>query len=140
MVNILSSLLITAIFAWVVYQRHLQGNFDLTEDYQTWGILFLIFIGVSIVARIIIQIVFHILNAIVTRSDEVPVADERDKMVQLLATRNGYYIFAGGFALSVISLAIGMPVYVIFVAFVGFGMIAEIVENVSQIYFYRNGV
>jgi hypothetical protein len=33
-----------------------------------------------------------------------------------------------------------MPVYGIFISFVGFGLIAEIIDNASQIYYYRKGV
>lgn len=139
-VNILSGLLITIIYAAIIYQRHLQGRFDLTEDFGKWGVLFLIFIGVSVVARIIIQIIFHIINAIVTREEKTPVQDERDKLVRLKGIRNSYYVFTGGFVLSVMGLALGMPVHWIFIAFVGFGLIAEIVDNGSQIYYYRKGV
>ena len=139
-VNIFSGLLITAIYAWMVYQRQLQGRFDLTEDFQTWGLIFLIFIGISIVVRIIIQIIFHIINAIATREEDVPVEDERDQLIKLKATRNSYYAFTSGFVLSVLGLAVGMPVHWIFVAFVGFGLIAEILDNGSQIYYYRKGI
>ena len=139
-VNIFSGLLITTIYALMVYQRHRQGSFDLTEDFGKWGVLFLIYIGVSIVVRIIIQIIFHIINAIATREEKTPVEDERDKIVKLKATRNSYYANASGFVLSVMGLAIGMPVYGIFIAFVGFGLVAEIIDNGSQIYYYRKGV
>lgn len=139
-INIFSGLLITGIYSWIVYQRHLQGRFDLTEDFSKWGIILLIFIGVSIVVRIIIYIIFHILNYIATREDDIPPADERDKLIKLKATRNGYYVFSSGFILSVLALAIGMPVYGIFIAFVAFGLLSEIIENASQIYYYRKGV
>ena len=139
-VNIFSGLLITAIYAWMVYQRHLQGRFDLTEDFRSWGIIFLVFIGISIVVRIIIQIIFHIINAIATREDKVPREDERDQLIKLKATRNSYYAFTGGFVLSVLGLAVGMPVHWIFIAFVITGLIAEILDNGSQIYYYRKGV
>ena len=139
-VNIFSGLLITIIYAIIVYQRHLEGRFDLTADFDKWGVLFLVFIGVSVVARIIILIIFHIINAIATRKEDVPEEDERDKLVKLKAIRNSYYAFASGFVLSVIGLAVGMPVYGIFIAFVGFGLIAEIIDNASQIYYYRKGV
>jgi hypothetical protein len=139
-VNIFSGLLVTVIYALLVYQRHLQGNFDLTEDFRTWGIIFLIFIGISIVVRVIIQIIFHIANAIATREEAVPVEDERDQLVKLKATRNSYYAFTSGFVLSVVGLALGMPVYWIFIAFVAFGLIAEIIDNGSQIYYYRKGI
>lgn len=87
-----------------------------------------------------LQIIFHIINAIATREDKTPVEDERDKLVKLKAIRNSYYVFTGGFVLSVLALAVGMPVYGIFIAFVGFGLLAEIMDNGSQIYYYRKGV
>ncbi len=139
-VNILSGVLITAFYALIVIQRHQEGQFNLKEDFDAWGVIFLIYIGVSIVARIIIQIVFHIINAIATREEEVPVTDERDKLISLKATRNSYYVFSSGFVLAVMSLAIGMPVYGIFIAFVATGLLAEIIDNSSQIYYYRKGI
>jgi len=139
-VNILSGLLITAIYGILIYQRHEQGLIDLTQDYRSWGIIFLIFIGVSIVARIIIQIIFHIINAIATREQDVPVTDERDKLIRLKSTRNSHYIFITGFMGSIFGLALGMPVFWIFIIFVLSGLFSEIVDNGSQIYYYRKGV
>ena len=139
-VNIFSALVVTPIYAWLVFQRQQHGQFDLREDFRQWGIVFLIYIGISIVARIIIQIIFHIGNAIATQEEKIPSADERDKLVKLKATRNSYYAFTSGFVVSVIGLALGMPVHWIFIAFVIFGMIAEIIDNGSQIYYYRKGV
>lgn len=139
-VNIISGLLITAIYAWIVYQRQLEGSIDLTVDYKAWGIVFLIFIGVSIVARIIILIIFHIINAIATRNETIPSEDERDKLIKLKATRNSYYVFTIGFTMSIIALAVGMPVYMLFIVFVITGLISEIIDNASQIYYYRKGI
>jgi hypothetical protein len=139
-VNILSGLLITAIYGIIIYQRHIDGIFDLTEDYREWGIIFLIFIGVSIVARIIIQIIFHIINAIATREQDVPVTDERDKLIRLKSTRNSYYVIITGFMSSIFGLSLGMPVFWIFIIFVGSGLLSEIMDNGSQIFYYRKGV
>ena len=139
-VNIFSGLLITGLYAWIVFQKQEQGIYDLTTDLNKWGVIFLIYIGVSVAARIVILIIFHIINAIATREEDVPEEDERDKLVKLKAIRNSYYAFTSGFVLSVIGLAVGMPVYGIFIAFVGFGLIAEIIDNASQIYYYRKGV
>ena len=138
-INILSGILITGIYSWIIYQKHVQGQFDLTQDFSKWGVILLIFVGVSIVVRIVIYIIFHILNYIATREEDVPVTDERDKLIKLKGTRNGYYVFTSGFVLSVIGLAIGMPVYGVFIAFVGSGLLAEIVENSTQLYLYRKG-
>jgi uncharacterized membrane protein len=139
-VNIFSGLLITGIYSWIVYQKHIQGQFDLTEDFSKWGVILLIFMGVSIIARIVIYIIFHIFNYIATREEDIPKEDERDKLIKLKATRNSYYVFSGGFVLAVIALAIGMPVYTIFIVFIGTGLLSEIVDNSSQMYYYRKGV
>ena len=139
-VNIFSSILIAGVYSWIVYQRHLEGRFDLTEDFRKWGVIFLVFMGVSIVVRIIIYIIFHIINTIAMQKEEKIVSDEREKPIKLKATRNSYYVFSGGLMLAIISLAIGMPVYVIFVAFVIFSVLSELVDNGSQIYYSRKGV
>ncbi len=139
-VNIFSGLLITAIFAWIIYQRQANGLIDLTTDYRQWGIIYLIFIGVSIVARIVIYIIFHIFNAIATREMDIPVTDERDRLIRLKATRNAYFAFSVGFVPIFLLLALGTPVYWIFIVFAIGGLVSEIVENISQIYYYRKGV
>lgn len=139
-VNIFSGLLITAVYAWIIYQKQLAGTIDLTDDFQKWGIVFLIFAGVSIVARIIIYIVFSIINVIVTREDKIPAEDERDKLIKLKATRNSSYSFTSGFFMAIIALAIGLPAYWLFILFVISGVISELIDNGSQIYYYRKGV
>ncbi len=139
-VNIFSALLISIGYAIIIYQKHLQGQFDLTKDFSTWGIIFLIFMGVSIVARIIIYIIFHIINTIATGKEEKEVSDERRKLIKLKATRNSHYAFSAGLMLAIIALAIGMPVYGIFIAFVVFSVISELIDNGSQIYYNRKGV
>jgi len=139
-VNIFSALAISITYALIIYQKHLQGQFDLTTDYQKWGIIFLIFIGVSIIARIIIYIIFSIINSIATREEEKPITDERDKLIKLKATRNMHYTFSLGFMFSFIGLAFGMPVFGIFLFFIGSCLLSELVENISQIYYNRRGI
>ena len=139
-INIFSGMLITAIYAWFVYQRHLDGRIDLTDDFQVWGKLFLIYAGISIVARIVIFIVFHIINAIATREEDIPKEDERDKLVKLKALRNSHYSFVAGFMIAIITLAIGFPDYSIFIVFIITGLISEWIDNGSQMYYYRKGV
>ncbi len=139
-VNIISGLLITPIYAFIVYQKHLAGQFDLSTDFQKWGVIFLLFMAVSIVARIIIYIIFHIIRAIATRKEDVPEDDERDKLIKLKATRNSHYAFSLPFIGAFIGLAVSMPIWGIFIAFILSGLLSEITENLSQIYYYRKGL
>ena len=136
-VNIISGILITAVFALIVYRRQMEGAIDITQDFSSWGKLLLIFIGVSIVARIIIQIIFHIFNAIITREEDVPKKDERDRIIELKAKRNAYYSLSTILFAMVVLLAVGLPVFVVFIAFFLGGLATEIVENTSQIYYYK---
>ena len=133
-------MLITAIYGFIIYQRHQNGLIDLAEDYQAWGKVFLIFIGVSIAARILIYIIFHIFNAIATREETIPVEDERLQLIKLKATRNSYHAFSIIFLVAFVLLTFGMPVYGIFIAFVASGLLSEIIDNVSQIYYHRKGI
>ena len=131
-VNIFSAILISVIYSLIIYRKHIEGVFDLTEDFRKWGVIFLIFIGVSIVARIIIYIIFHIINTIATQEDKIPVSDERDKLIKLKSTRNAHHVFSMGIVFAIIALAIGMPVYGIFIAFLVSGVISEIVDQTDQ--------
>lgn len=139
-VNIFSSILITGIYAWIIYQKQLAGTIDLTDDFQKWGVIFLIFAGISIVARIIIYIIFSIINTIITREEKIPKEDERDKLIKLKATRNSSYSFSIGFFMAILALAVGLPAYWLFILFVISGVISELIDNGSQMYYYRKGV
>lgn len=139
-VNIFSGLLITVIYGLNVYSRHLDGRINLTDDYSTWGVILLIFMLFSMVTRIIIYIVFHIINAIATKAEDIPKEDERDKLIKLMATRNSHWVFSGGFVISIIILAIGMPIYLVFIAFIISGLLTEIIDNASQLYYHRKGI
>lgn len=139
-VNIFCAILTSIILGWVVYQRHLEGSFDLTQDFRAWGIIFLVFMGISIVVRIIIYIIFYSINAIATREEDVPVEDERAKLIKLIGIRNSHYAFSSGFVLSIIGLALGMQLHWIFVMFVVSGLLSEVIDNATQIYFHRKGI
>jgi hypothetical protein len=92
------------------------------------------------VSQIVIHIVFHIINKIVTNEDIITICDERDKLIDLKALRISHWIFTMGFLLSMIALAIGMPPYVMFLTLIASGFISGIVSEIAKIYFYRKGV
>lgn len=139
-VNIISAIVVAIILWSAIYQRQMDGQFDLTQDYRAWGVIFLIYMGFSIVARIIIYVIFAIINAIATREDRKPVVDERIKLIKLLGTRNSHFVFSSGFVLAIIGLALGMPLFWIFILFVISGLLSEIIDNGTQLYFHRRGL
>lgn len=140
-VSLLSTILIFAGYCWYVWHTYQAGQVNLTTDLRFWGLTILIFIPVSIAARIIILIVFHILNAIATRGAEVDdLTDERDKLIALKAGQIGYVVVGVGFLGSMVSLVMNQPpVIMLNIIFCAFNL-AQVADELTQLYFYRRGV
>ncbi len=144
--NIFSSVLITTIYAIVIYQKYLNGVLDDSDIFRFWAIIILIFIPISVVARIIIMIVFHILESVVQASqgknidDEIDIVDERDKHIQMKASAITMYIFVLGFVLALVTQLFDVSNHVFFIVLVVAGLITDIVSESLIIRYYRRGV
>lgn len=138
-ISMISSVLITLIYSVYLFQRYLAGNDELLFDLRFWGSAFLIFILVSIVAKIIITIVFTIHYRLTMKEEEPSFSDERDQIIELKATRNASYAFSIGVVLSMASLVINMPLYIMFTLLVYSGLLSSVVDDLTQFYLYRRG-
>jgi hypothetical protein len=122
-----------------VFQKYLSGNEDLLLNLPFWGWVFLAFILVSVVAKILITIAFTIHYRITTREEEPSFSDERDQWIELKGARNANYAFSIGVVLSMASLVINTPLYVMFTLLIYSGLVASIVDDITQFYLYRRG-
>lgn len=138
-VSLVSSIVITALYSAYMIQRFPAASAYSVEVFHFWGAFFLILIPVAIVAKIIIAIIFAIINAIATREEEPPITDERDKLIELKAQANANYVFIAGFILAMGSLVFNMPPSIMFIFLIISGILSQIVSDVSQFYFYRRG-
>ncbi len=128
------------------------------ENIKPWATTMLVFIGIGIVASIIIQIVFHILLSIsiaikekikneqcedleIDKKIEMEfVEDEMDKLIALKAMRIGFGIASFGFFLALFSIVMNYSsVIMLNIMFISF-CISAIVAGVAQLFFYRSGV
>lgn len=139
-VSLISTLLIFGSYCLYVFQMYQEGSIDSTDSFSFWGSVILILIPVSIVAKIIISIVFNIIYRITTHEKEPSFSDELDKLIELKATRNSHYVFILGFLLSMGSLVIDMPTSVMFIILIFSGFVSEVVGVITQLYLYRRGV
>lgn len=139
-VNLISTVLITAGYSAYMMQRYPQGDPYAPEVFHFWGSFVLLLIPVAMVARIVVYIVFHIINAIATREEDVPITDERDRLIELKAQANAGYVFIFGFILAMIALVIQQPPAAMFVILLCAGVVSEIINDISQVFFYRRGV
>lgn len=137
--SLLSAVVMALVYSVYVLQRFPTSNPYSADVFRFWGSVFLIFIPVSIAVNIAIQIVVSMAHVMATREKETPLSDERDRLIQLRATRNSIYVFMVGFLLAMGSLAIGMLPSVMFIVLIVSGVVTEIVGALSQLYFYRRG-
>ncbi len=139
LVSLISAILIPVFYAAFRFQSYPNADAYSPDVFRFWGEFFLILVGVSIVARIVIVILFTILHAVVTQQSESDITDERDRLIELRATRFGLYVFGAGFLLSMATLALDMPPTVMFLALLLTGMMSEIVSDAAQLMYYRRG-
>lgn len=138
-VSILTTLVVTGIYAAYMAPQYPQADAYSPEIFHFWGRFFLILIPVSIAARVIIQILFVILNTIATREEISDRGDERTRLIELKSTRNGMWIFVLGFFLAMSALVAELQPSIMFVVLIGSGLLASLVSDVSEFYFYRRG-
>jgi uncharacterized membrane protein len=139
LVALVSSIVITVFYCAYMFSRHPVGDAYSPEVFRFWGNFFLVLVPVTIVANIVIHIVFSILNTIATREEEPTLSDERDEWVDLKATRFALYVFGFGFLLAMVSLVLEQPPSVMFALLLCGGVASEVVAEALRFYFYRRG-
>lgn len=139
LVFLISSILILGLYSLWVYNKYHDTILSNPNDFKFWGKTFLILIPVSIVANIVTIIVFTIINKILTNEDLPNITDERDKLIELKATRVSHWVFILGFLFSMGSQAIGMQPWVMFISLIVSGSVAAWADEITKIYLYRKG-
>jgi len=92
-----------------------------------------------LVLLIVIFVVGAIALAVQTRTDAVP-DDERDKLISLKSTRNANVLLAGGSVTAIISaLATDGNFWFVHVLLATL-VLAQLLESVSRLVYYRQGV
>ncbi len=140
LVTVISSVVIIGWYALHVYNKHIANNFDIMNDFKFWGKSFLGLIPVTIVAQIVIHIIYAIINKIVTNEDVPSKSDERDRLIELKATRISHWIFTTGFVCAMGSLAFGTQPKVMFITLFAAGFVSSIFSELIKLYYYRRGI
>ena len=141
-VTLVSFSLILVIFLIRVLQMVLGGSFTSTNVFRLWGIIIVLAIVVTILATILTHIVSAIIQAIKT-GDENPeiedIADERDKLIDLKGTRVTYTVSSIGVFLAMLTFVFGQPPLVMFTLLIFFGVLAQVIGDISRLVRYRRG-
>jgi hypothetical protein len=156
-VSILTGTFILAAYCIYAFSK-VHSGMAVLDELKFWAAAMLIFIGIGVVASIVIQIVFHILLSIALavkeqvrngKCDEAGiektlelemVEDEMDKLIGLKSMRVGFAIAGIGFIAALVSLVLnGPPAVMLNIIFISFSM-GSMIEGITQLYFYRKGV
>jgi hypothetical protein len=138
--SIISTILIFGGYCLYMYPQFPEGDIESADTFRFWGSFVLTLILVSIVAQIIIGIIFVIAFRITTGEKEPTFVDELDKLIDLKAFRNSFLVFVLGFLLAMGSLVIDQPSQVMFMVLIAAGFISDVTGSVTRLYHYRNGV
>lgn len=125
-----------------------QGNL------KFWAGTMLVFIGIGVVATIILEIVFHIALSISIavkdracdekeidkRIEATVIEDEMDKLIELKSSQIGFVLAGVGFVSALILLVLGYSTVVMLnVMYLSF-LVGSLVEGAASLYFYGKGV
>jgi len=90
----------------------------------------------AVVLLVIMQIVGHIVIAIVDRRTQT---DERDRLIELKGTRNAAYVLATGVFLALCATLLTKGNFIFAHLLLGFWVLAQLVEIGSQLFLHRRG-
>lgn len=133
-VSLISTLVIFGFYFFNVYQIYQAGVPNTVAMIATMGLWVPV-----IILTIIVHVVFNVINAIATNQNDVPPADERDKLIELKATRNAHYLFIVGFFIAMAFLTFSTAPFVIFNLLIFAFIASELLGYASQLYYYRRG-
>jgi hypothetical protein len=141
-VTLVTFMLILGFFLIRLFQINLDGSFNSTTVFRLWGFVIAFAIVGTIVATILTHI-FSVITQTIKTGDEDPkiedIEDERDQLIDLRGTKVTYFVSSIGGFLSMLTFALGQPPLVMFTLLIFFGVVAQIIGDISRLYLYRRG-
>lgn len=139
-VSLSSTLLVSAIYLLLVLQEYAGRDLSTADELTFWAAVILLMVPVQVIAKILFFILFIIVNVILTQEEEPPFTDEMDRLIELKSTRNLSLAFIAGFFLSMVALLLEQPMSAMFIGFLISFVVAGIIDDLSQLYYYQRGI
>jgi hypothetical protein len=141
-VSLVNFTLILGFYLIRVFQMFQDGSFNSANVFRLWGFV----IAFAVVATIVATILTHILSAVIQvikTGDEDPkiedIEDERDRLIDLRGTKVTYFVSSIGGFFSMLTFVLGQSPLVMFTLLIFFGVVAQIIGDISRLYLYRKG-
>jgi hypothetical protein len=141
-VSLVSFTLILGYYLIRVFQLIQSENFNSTHVFRLWGIIIALAVVITIVATILTHVGSVIVEAIKTGEKEPEIedfVDERDKLIDLRGTKVTYFVSSIGSLLAMLTFVLGQAPLVMFTLLIFFGVVAQILGDISRLVLYRRG-
>ena len=141
-VSLVNFILILGYFLVRLFQLTQSESFTPTNIFRLWGTVIVLAIIVTIAATILTHIVSAIIQAIKTGEKEPDIedfTDERDQLIDLRGTKITYTVSSTGVFLAMLTYVLGQPPLAMFTLLIFFGVVAQIVGDVTRLLLYRRG-
>ena len=139
-VSLITALIVFTAYALYMFGLFQDGRFEGPDANSLVGKSTFVLIGASIVVTIVVQILFAIIHAIVTRERDDYIVDERDRLIELRSMKVGFIAFSIGFVAAMGLLALDMlAAYAIFLLIIASMFLANVVGDVTKLFLYRRG-
>ncbi|MGJ3238359.1 MAG: hypothetical protein ACFE0Q_06605 [Anaerolineae bacterium] len=124
--------------------RMIQRETFIAENvFRVFGWVVFFAVIVTIIALILAQFGVTIFEAIRTGDKDPEIEyfeDERDKLIDLKGTQATYTVSSVGSFIAMLTFVFGQPPLVMFTLLIFFGVLAQIVGDITRLMFYREGV
>ena len=132
--------LMYGIYGVALYQMFQDGRFAAADATSLLGKSILALMAAIFVITLVVRIGMTVVEAIAAREARPVIADERDKLIELRGLRISHFVFAGGFVLAMIALALGQPPFVVINIIIFALGTGEALGSIGQLYLYRQGL
>ena len=96
------------------------------------------FLFVSVIVLVIgVEVAAHIILTIIHRPEST---DERDRLIDLKATRNAYYLLVAGVFVALAQFWLSTPPILVVHIVLFFFILAEILSDMTKLIYYRRGI
>ncbi|MEA3225726.1 MAG: hypothetical protein U9Q07_07220 [Planctomycetota bacterium] len=129
---LISLVTISLIFGYYflrIFRIAAQDEIDVTQS--------IVLLVSVIVMVVIVEIVFHIILALTTRQET---KDERDRLIELKAIRNAYFVLAFGIFLPIACIAVSVRPFIVAHVIMFTFVVSEIAGFATQLFYYRRGI
>lgn len=124
----------------LVFGLYFSQAFQMVKHTEIPNAAFIVLFVITIVVVVILQIAGQTILAIFHRKDAERGEDERDKLIELRATRISYFILVLGVWMTGMSMVFGSTPVMMANIIMFFFILSEVVCFVAQLIYYRRGV